>query len=638
MKTIRRLYFYAVAFISIEVVLWGVIGLLRSIFDASQVVDSASTLAQALSLILVGVPIFLFHWLWAQRASAKDDEERSSTVRAVFLYGILLGTLIPVVQNTLALIDRTFLSAANLYTYRAIVGGSQTWVDNLIAIVINLLIAAYFWNILKGEWRALAETENFAEIRRLYRFVWMLYGLLMTVYGAQQALSFAFTLSTGDVLGAIGRETIVNAIALLVIGAPIWFFSWRILQDGLADSAERESYLRLGILYLLSLGGVIIVLTAGGNLIYMILMQVFGEDRTWAEFVQDIGGPISIGVPFGVIWAYYGKWLSQQFTFDENAPRRAGKQRLYFYILSLLGLAGTFTAVATLVSVVIDLAAGSAYLGSGGFRSPVSGALAALAVGLPLWLMTWRPMQAQALEEGTIGDHARRSVIRKFYLYLVLFASVIGGMVSAGGLIFTLINAALGGETGDFTDAILDTLQILILFVLLLLYHLSALRKDSTARADVLAEKQAQFRVLIFDHDGKFGESMKAAFARRAPKVQLRVVNVEDGIPADAQADAIVLPGSLAVNTPEKVRAWIHSFRGNRLVVNDEAAGVFWMNDFGQAADSAKAMAEGQDIRPQSSRRMTSVWTYVAYAFAVLFACQLLFMLIMFGVSLVTGF
>ena len=76
-------------------------------------------------------------------------------------------------------------------------------------------------------------------------------------------------------LERLGRETVVNAIALLVVGAPIWFFSWRILQDVLPDPAERESYLRLGILYLLSLGGVIVVLTAGGNLIYMILMQVF---------------------------------------------------------------------------------------------------------------------------------------------------------------------------------------------------------------------------------------------------------------------------------------------------------------------------------------------------------------------------
>src|SRR5690606_3695633 len=143
----------------------------------------------------------------------------------------------------------------DLFTTRAIVGSSQTWSDNLIAIVINLLIAAYFWNILKGEWRTLSETENYTEIRRIYRFIWMLYGLLMTVYGAQQALNYAFTLSISVVLGSVGRETVVNAIALLVIGTPIWIYAWRILQDGLADPSERESYLRLGILYLLSLGG-----------------------------------------------------------------------------------------------------------------------------------------------------------------------------------------------------------------------------------------------------------------------------------------------------------------------------------------------------------------------------------------------
>src|SRR4030095_5267416 len=65
MKSIRRLYFYLVAFISIEVVVWGLIGLLRSIVDET-VSGGAEALAQALALILVGVPIFLIHWLWAQ--------------------------------------------------------------------------------------------------------------------------------------------------------------------------------------------------------------------------------------------------------------------------------------------------------------------------------------------------------------------------------------------------------------------------------------------------------------------------------------------------------------------------------------------------------------------------------------------
>ena len=99
MKSIRRLYFYLVAFISIEVIVWGLIGLLRSIVDRT-VSGGADALAQALALILVGVPIFLIHWLWAQRAAARDDEEKTASLRAVFLYVILLATLIPVAPAT----------------------------------------------------------------------------------------------------------------------------------------------------------------------------------------------------------------------------------------------------------------------------------------------------------------------------------------------------------------------------------------------------------------------------------------------------------------------------------------------------------------------------------------------------------
>jgi len=639
MKTIRRLYFYAVALISIEVVLWGIIGLLRSILDRSEVVNGASTLAQALSLILVGVPIFLFHWAWAQRASAQEDEERSASIRAAFLYGILLGTLIPAVQNLLALINRTFLSSANLYAYRAIVGGSQTWLDNLIAIVINMLIAAYFWNIVRENWRGIKETENFAEVRRLYRFTWMLYGLLMTVYGAQQALSFIFVLSV-TVLGESAREMAVNAISLMVIGAPIWVYSWRILQDGLTDSDERESYLRLGILYLLSLGGVIVVLTAGGNLIYMLLMRLFGDGKTVDEFIQNIGDPISIGVPFGVLWVYYGRWLSLQFGFDENLPRRAGKQRLYFYLLSFLGLAATFFSVASIFSLVMDLLTSRGSITIGNYDSQISSSLAFLVVGLPLWLKTWLPMQAQALDDKDpiMGDHARRSIIRKSYLYLVLFAAVIGGMISAGILVFTLINGALGGNPSNYLKTVLNAFQLLVLFVVLLLYHLSALRKDGATRASALDEKQSRFNVLVFDHDGRFGESVKMTFSKRAPNLPVTVVGAQGLALNNLKADVVILPGSLAVNTPEPLEAWLRSFGGDKLIISDEAAGVFWMNDPEQAADSAKAMAEGQDLRPQSSKRMNSVWTYVAYVFAALFACQLLIMLTTFGISLVSGF
>lgn len=637
MKTIRRLYFYAVSAISIEVVLWGIIGLLRSIFNAQDITNNASNLASALALIFVGVPIFLIHWAWAQNVSSKDAEEHSASVRAVFLYGILLGTLIPVVQNLLAFINRTILSTAHLSEYRAVVGGYQTWLDNLIAIVINLLIAAYFWNVLRSNWKTLTEQESFGEICRLYRFVWVLYGLLMAVYGVQQAITYAFSFPTA-VLGELGRETAVNAIALMMIGSPIWYYAWRLLQDALPDPDEKESYLRLGLLYLLTLGGVIVFLVSTGDLLYQILLQLLGDGQTAKEFIRELGGPISVAVPFGVIWAYYGNWLNQQFAFDENLPRRAGKHRLYTYILSFLGLAATVTGLITLFSVLIDLALGNKYMSEAGIREPLSGALATLVVGLPVWLLNWRSAQTQALADNDMGDHARRSVIRKAYLYLELFASVIGGMVTAGTLVYNLVNAALGSGISDFWTAVLNQLTALILFIVLLVYHLLALRADGTARADVLAEKQSKYQVAVFDADGKFGNAVKTVFSKRAPQVPLTVVDANAGVLADLKVDAVILPGSLAVNTPETLETWLRSFSGSKLIVSDEATGVFWMNDFEQAADSAKSLAEGQDLRPQSSKRTTSIWTYVAYVFAVLFACQLLFGLLMFGISMVTGF
>ncbi|MFN8435852.1 MAG: DUF5671 domain-containing protein, partial [Anaerolineales bacterium] len=434
MKTIRRLYFYVVAAISIEVVLWGIIGLLRSILGTQYISDNPTTLASALALIFVGVPIFLIHWGWAQNVSSKDSEEHSASIRAVFLYGILLGTLIPVVQNLLALINRTFLSTVHLSSYRAVVGGYQTWMDNLIAIIINLLIAAYFWNVLRSNWKTLTEPESFAEVRRLYRFVWVLYGLLMAVYGVQQAIAYAFSFPTG-LLGEVGRETAVNAIALMVIGTPIWYYTWRLLQDALTDTEEKESYLRLGLLYLLTLGGILVFLFSCGDLLYLIFLQVLGDGKSASEFIRELGGALSVTVPFGVVWAYYSKWLNQQFAFDENLPRRAGKHRLYIYILSFVGLTATTGGLISLFGVLIDLTLGNRYLSDSGMREPLAGAFASLLVGLPLWLLNWRVVQSQALADSDLGDHARRSVIRKAYLYLELFATVIGGMVSAGFLV-----------------------------------------------------------------------------------------------------------------------------------------------------------------------------------------------------------
>ncbi len=626
MKSIRRLYFYLVAFISIEVVLWGLVSLLRSMVD-DVISGNADTLAQALALILVGVPIFLIHWLWAQRAAARDEEEKTASIRAVFLYAILLATLIPVVQNLLSFIDRSLVQVTGLGVARSFASfREQTIADNLIAIIMNGIVAAYFWNVLRNEWATLTDKENFSDVRRLHRYIWMLYGLLMTVFGAQQILRFLFYVP-GDVLGELGREVVVNGIALLVIGTPVWVYSWRVIQDSLADPDEMGSVLRLGILYLLSLGGVITVITTAWMVVNTILNVVFGQNTTFSGFISEIGGPISIGVPLGLVWAYFGHWLNRHIEAVGDRVRQAGLKRLYNYILAFIGLVVAFVGVTTLFNFLIGVVTDFGVAFSDTMRESLVASLSSLLVGLPLWLIMWRPMQVEALVQGEMGDHARRSVLRKAYLYLALFASVIGGMATAVGLVYQLIRVVLGVGVYDFLNTVLNLVQLLFLFGVVLVYHWNVLRTDGVSTADSLEEKQGGYSVLVIDSGNGFIDSVKAALAKLGSKVQITIANPE--AKPEGNFNAILLNGDLAVNAPE----WIRSFNGSRIVVQNESKDIVWTDDAGQAAQSVQKLAEGEEIQKQKVSR--SPWTIVTYVFAALFALQLLFILFALGISLV---
>lgn len=638
MRTIRRLYFYLVALISLEVVVWGLIGLLRSIFS-TQLVNTADVLAQALALVLVGVPIFLFHWLWTQRAAINDEEERTASLRAIFFYAVLIGTLIPVVQNLLAFVNRVALGISDIAVSRALVGGSQSWQDNLIAIFINGVVGFYFFSTLRAEWKSLPEIENFADVRRLYRYLWLLYSLSMVVYGAQQILRFIFYIPVPtNLLGEVGREMFVNGLTLLLIGTPLWVYVWRICQDALTVSspkgapAEKESNLRLGVLYLLSLSGVITVLSAGGTLLDVILSWALGEAMEGYEFVRQIGGPISLGLPLAGVWAYYGGWLHNQIQSDEDLTRRAGKKRLYYYILSALGLGAAFIGVALVFSFVIDLLTSNAFWGES-LRSRLAAAISTVVVGLPLWLLTWRPMQAEALVEGDAGDHARRSTIRRVYLYLALFAGVIGGMASAVGLVYQLVNALLSGEpSADFLPNVLNAVQLLALFAILLVYHLNCMRRDGAQTGQTLEERQRDFPVLVIDSgDETFVKQMKAAMTKHAEELPLVVKSVSKSVEMEA-AKAVIIPLSLALEPPDALRKWLKEFSGAKIVVGEAGSGwVLSALSPEQAAKSARQVAEGEDVR---LARPSTAWNVVQIIAVIIVGIQVLFFLFAIGISL----
>ena len=410
-------------------------------------------------------------------------------------------------------------------------------------------------------------------------------------------------------------------------------------------TAERDSGLRLGVLYLFSLAGVVTVLASAGVVINVILHRLLGESMTLAAFISKISNSVSIGIPLAGIWAYYGGWLKRTIAETPDAPRRAGMRRLYAYILSAIGLGAAFTGLAMLLAFVVDSAFGISILAVV-LRPRLAEALATLLVGLPLWWSSWRPLQAEALASGDAGDHARRSLTRRIYLYLALFASVVGGMILAVSLLNLLLRSLFGSVQENLPQQALKDLSVLLLFLGLGLYHGRCLREDGRRAAAALAEMHSRFPVLVFEPaEGAFSQALLEAIHKQSPQLPVTVLPADGTLPSPAESQAVLLPASLALDPPAPLQEWLAIYPGRRLAVPlaeaaSETGGKDWFLAGGvkplpraaaQAAQVVRQWAEGQAVRPQTG---TSGWTVFLYIAAAILALELLGVLLSLGMSL----
>jgi hypothetical protein len=166
-------------------------------------------------------------------------------------------------------------------------------------------------------------------------------------------------------------------------------------------------------------------------------------------------------------------------------------------------------------------------------------------------------------------------------------------------------------------------LQLLVLFVILLVYHLTTLRRDGQFKADALARKQSDFKVLVADSGDGFGESVKTEITRLAPGVPVTVAAKMPDIEGAMPFSAMVMSGSMAVNAPD----WTRSYSGNRIIVPDESKDLIWaggvsMQATQQAAQIVRQLAEGQELHQRTG--IHSGWMLVVYIAAALFGLEIL--------------
>jgi hypothetical protein len=632
MRTVRRFYFYAVALISLEVIIWGVISLARTLVNEFPLGGTADLLASGLSLVLVGIPIFLLHWLIVQHDAAREEEEHSSLIRALFLFGVRLSNSIPIIFSLAAIANRTILSLMGEELSRGdFFGGGQTTPDNLIAVAVNLIAWFYFDRMLNQDWTDPdLPKENLTDIRRVYRYAWLLISLGTVVGGAWEIFRFLL-----DTSGSIQNSWLAGGISLLIIAAPVWAYTSLLIKGTLPIPTERNAVLRLVILFVVTVFSAITALIYLENLINSILQWLLGEFQTFSAFISNNGNILSFLIPVGVVWAYYRLQLYEQFSLLPDALRRASLERFYRSIFSLFGLVTTFFGMWQLLGTIVDFL-WPQLIGASGIRARLAQSLAELLIGLPVWLLSWPRLQSEAGRGDTEGDHARRSIVRKGYLYLVMFVLVIGAMISAGMAAYLVFMQLLGKTQPEFWREFMQRLQTFALVMVWLIYHWYVLRQEGRRTQKVLSDRHAAFAALILHHDEQgLADEIASAIQRQTPRLPFALRDLShEGIESDLlSAKVVILPADLAVNPPEVLRLWLRDFKGQRLVVPLPGKNWVWMGAFDRApralardiARIVSQMAEGQTVRLNPP---LSTWSMIAYVLGGLFLLQLLLVII----------
>ena len=138
MGNVRRWYVYLVCAVTIQVVTWAAINLLRNLSIGSTV---PTVIALQISAIIVALPLYLAHWIWAQRRAAFDEEERAALPRLLYLYIMMTAFLAPLINNAY------FLARALLHLllgvapsgFRAMSPGRSVWFNLLPLVVLGAL-------------------------------------------------------------------------------------------------------------------------------------------------------------------------------------------------------------------------------------------------------------------------------------------------------------------------------------------------------------------------------------------------------------------------------------------------------------------------------------------------------------------
>lgn len=499
MATIRRLYVYAVAAVTLGIGLAGLTGLVRVILDA--LVGGSATgapgqlresLSLAIALTAVGVPLWLAHAWYAERQvahpGAAGAAERGSAIRSLYLAGAIA---IPLLLGATALADliRAVVGAPLALESAASIDRSSVAASASVLLVTALAFARLrIRDLAAGPLHGAA-----ARLARLSLYGPLVVALVAFLFACASAIETILRLvvgrspvaSSGDwsesaLVGALAQGLVGGAVLLLARG----YATHLVGRDDPVGDEERRSQLRAAawLVIVLVAGGVVALAWAGAVSTLLDAVVVGGVEPLTA--VEDVVAPLISTIPFLVAGAWQRRDARREAAALGGEARLRSIARLVDLVTAAVGIALLGVGAAWSLGFVVDLTLGgtrTAAVGSG-WRRELDQFLSYAIVGLPIWGWAWLSLGRRVALD--LAEEVRSSA-RRGYLLLVGGASLVATAVALAYVLYRVLRVALGLEVGDLTSDVSGPLGIVVVAGAVLAGHARTILGDVRARAAI---------------------------------------------------------------------------------------------------------------------------------------------------------
>lgn len=469
--TVRRLFIYALALVSLIFAATGlsmiVAGTLDAVAGRVLISDRRDALSVALAFISVGTPAWLFFATLAQRSMRDHPVESRSQARRLYLG---LARSIAVVLIT-----------ANAVTAGRMVAGIEPFAGSPWGYLVT-------WIAVWGFHARVAASEPTAStitrlLERFTAYFGAALGLFMLIGGASAVLAAPFAEAYDRAFRATlvrsdWTEPLRSAAVVLLVGAMLWGWHW---VRQLAARDRLTTLWRTQVFIFGALLGVTLALVPSSLVLYATLewfLGAPGADTAATQFslVPNAAATCLIGL---ASWGYHRAVLTEAGAAGEYS----GPERVYRYVLSGAGVVTVAIGVATLIALAADAtgSAGQEFVRAPDWwRNPLVRALSLLIVGVPLWLRYWFGSQREVQS----GRDDRAAPSRRVYLFLAVGTAVLALLISLTVLLYRIFRATLSDE---ITLALLRdsrwAVAVAVTAGVAAAYHFLVMREDQEALA-----------------------------------------------------------------------------------------------------------------------------------------------------------